>query len=45
MNVEDANGVKRTNVKSGENGHKAVQYRERKEMSFGAAYFLRLFGI
>lgn len=45
MNVEDANAVEGANVKSGENGHKAVEYTERKEMSFGAANLLRLFGI
>jgi len=45
MSVEDATGIKGANVKSGENGHKAVENKERKEMSFGAAILLRLFGI
>ena len=43
--VEEANGIKTVNVKSGENGHKTVEYRERKEIPFGAANLLQLFGI
>jgi hypothetical protein len=45
MNVEDKTVIKGANVKSGGNGHKAFEYRERKEMPFGAANLLRLFVI
>jgi hypothetical protein len=45
MNVENATGINGANVKSGENGHKAVKNRERKKIPFGATNLLRLFGI
>ena len=45
MNVEDTTGIEGANIKSGGNGHKAFEYRERKEMSFGAANLLRHFVI
>jgi len=45
MNGEDATGINGANVKSGNNRHKAVENKERKEMPFGAANLLRLYGI
>jgi hypothetical protein len=45
MDFEDATGTKEANVKSGGNGHKAIEYREIKEMFLGPANLLRLFGI
>ena len=45
MNVKGTTVIKGANVKPGGNRHKAFDYRERKEMPFGAANLLRLFVI
>jgi hypothetical protein len=39
MNGEDATAINGANVKSGDNGHKAVENKERKEMPLALLIF------